>query len=126
MKRKDRPLADLAKELKAKLATLNKSRDELEYSNKKLTAELEHIRKISGQSVQLDQNNQALQATNDKLEQDIKNLTLENSKLTENTRNEGIKLGIAAIVLGILAGLALPYLKTPRRGKRGSYGAKLR
>jgi SH3 domain protein len=101
--------------MKEELTSLKGSAETLQKENTALKGELEHIKSISGQSVELDKKNKQLEGDQKALQEKITELTSANAKLSGDTRNEGIKLGISAIVFGLFIGVLLSYLKPPKR-----------
>ncbi len=81
--------------------------------------QLEHIRNVSQNVIQLDETNKSLTQEMHLLKKELASVKEQNHLLQQNQRNEGIKLGILAIALGAIVGFALPYMK-PRNGRRHS------
>ncbi|MBF0443909.1 MAG: TIGR04211 family SH3 domain-containing protein [Oligoflexales bacterium] len=92
--------------------------------NEKLKTEVEKLKKISESPLKISEANEALKAENSKLLLGIQELKDINIKLADNNKNEGMKLGIGSVLLGLCLGVFLPYL-TPSR-KRQAKGIRLR
>ena len=103
---------------KKELAKVSKERD-------RLARQLASVKSISGQSLEIAAERDLLLKQSATLNKENEGLVRQNNVLMENSRNEGIKLGIAAVALGALIGLALPYLK-PRKGRRGLGAVRIR
>ena len=87
--------------------------------NKKLAAELERITSVSGQAIALNKTNKELGERLTRLQELNASLSKTNTVLSENTQNQGMKLGIGAVLAGVLLGVMMPYLKTRRRHQMG-------
>ena len=101
--------------LKTDLTTAKTATTTLTKENSELKTELSRIKSISGQAAELDSKNRELTAMQKSLMEKIETLTTANTQLTQGSRNEGIKLGISAIVFGLLIGVILSHVKPPKR-----------
>jgi hypothetical protein len=73
---------------------------------------------ISGNAIAVAAERDQLKDRVRKLEEDNGGLMAKNQLLSADNQNEGIKLGIGAVLLGIILGSVSPYLK-PRRRNAG-------
>lgn len=111
---KDKLKAEI-KDLTANVNQLSIQKRSIETKNVKLEQELKRISSLSGNVIEIDNKNKLLSQENGELSKRLEQLKTENEKLNSSTRNEGIKLGIGAVMLGLILGIILPYLKPPRR-----------
>ena len=123
-------LTDQVQPLRAKIAELRREVKNLEVENKSLlsknsgiTKQLDHIKKVSASAISIEEEKNRLKSDSEQLQNELTNLTRKNLILQDNSKNEGIKLAIGAVLLGVVFGLFLPYLK-PR--KKNLSGIKLR
>lgn len=123
MKNKVAALTSQNADLKTKLASAEDSTSNLGDAKRKLVTEntslkqqLEHIKKISANAVNINQENQALHKKLAAAQQQAKQLQSSN-KAHEN-RRQGMKVGAVILIVGILLGLIVPLL---RRKKRSSW-----
>ena len=123
MEKQQGPMKDTVKELKSKLKLALKENKALKSNKTNLSKELEGIKKISSDSINMYDENKSLMTEKDKLANSVKTLKQENTLLQSDQKNEGIKLGLFAVSLGGLAGFLLPYINV--RGRRKS-GVRLR
>ena len=101
--------------LREELTSSKASTASLTKENAELKSDLTRIKAISGQSAELDSKNRALTAAQKTLLDKIETLTTTNTQLTQGSRNEGMKLGIIAVVFGLLIGVILSHVKPPKR-----------
>ncbi len=120
---KQEPLTATMLKLKKQLEQLNHEKSTLEHQKKALEQKLEDIKKAAADTLGVYRQNEILKKTEQQLALRLKNIEKENSTLSNNQRNEGIKLGLLAVALGALAGFLLPYFKP--RGRRQP-GVRLR
>ena len=115
------PIQTQLRDLRQELAKVKEEKGKLASENKFLKKELDDIKKVSSDAVAINEKKKSLEKDNTDLSSRVENLSKDNLLLKNNSQNEGIKLGIAAVGLGLLIGLFLPYIKPRRRlsGKRG-------
>lgn len=116
-------LAELKKEnkkLRAKLAQalqgskkLSKLKEELMAENKALKAELERLRRISSNAIELKQQNQEFREKLLALKSELERLRAENKAL--QSRREGMKIGALILIGGIVLGLVLPMFRRRKK-----------
>ena len=106
---------DTVDTLKTELTGAKTATATLTKENSELKSELSRIKAISGQTAELDSKNRELTVGQKSLLEKIETLTTANTQLTQGSRNEGIKLGISAIVFGLLIGVVLSHVKPPKR-----------
>lgn len=120
---KQGPLADTILKLKKQLAESKHQNAALMHQKKALEQKLDDIQKASADTLSIFRQNELLKKNEQQMTQRLKNIEKENETLSNNQRNEGIKLGLFAVVIGALAGFLLPYFKP--RGRKQS-GVRLR
>lgn len=123
------------KELKADLEKIDSIKSDLsksqkdvktwKQSTKKLEAQLNQIKETSAHVIQIGEENTTLKKQVKTFQDELNKLKKANLLLEQNQKNEGIKLGLLAVVIGVLAGFILPYIK-PRSHKSRNQGIRLR
>lgn len=103
------------KELKSQMNKMQGSVAKLEKEKGSLEAELKKIKAISGNSIAISAERDKLKSRVRKLEEDNGGLLAKNQALLSDNQNEGIKLGVGAILFGMILGFVTPYLKPRRR-----------
>lgn len=109
----------LASELRAIKGTTKS----LASAKEDLNKQYESLKKISGSSLDLAEENENLAGRVAALSAENEQLRSQNIRLSGDSQNEGIKLGVMAVLFGVFLGFVFPYLK-PRA--RRSSGLKLR
>lgn len=105
-------------EIKSKAAEIEKSQQSLSTEKSEQEKELEYIRKVSANAINLDKKNQELVMQNEEIQ--IKNDTLqaENDRLKNKQELTTLMYGGALVVIGLIFGLVLPRIS----GRRQSSG----
>jgi SH3 domain protein len=88
---------------------------ELQLANTSLTDELEHIKRISGTSIKLDDDNRRLLESNQMLSSEVDVLKTDNARLRGNKDNEFFLNGAFAVLIGVMVTLITPRLMPKRR-----------
>ena len=117
-------LRETLKTMRTELANQKKAFAELAIDRKKTVGELANLKFVSGNAVKIAEEKNRLEALNKKLGEDNRKLKDKNRVLMENSQNEGIRLGISAVALGVIMGLILPFLK-PRSNRRFSNSIRI-
>ncbi len=107
--------------LKQKKKSLEQERSQLMEGNKKLQAELAHIRETATNAVAIADENESLKAKTAQAEQMLEALRQETSDIRSGAQQRWFMLGGGAILFGILLGLILPRLKVRRKDRWGRY-----
>ncbi|MDQ6981838.1 MAG: TIGR04211 family SH3 domain-containing protein [Mariprofundus sp.] len=107
--------------LKQEKKTLEQERSQLTEDNKKLQAELTHIRKTATNAVAIADENKSLKAKAAQAEQTLEALRQETSDIRSGSQQRWFMLGGGTILFGILLGLILPRLKVRRKDRWGRY-----
>ena len=94
------------------LSKLNKT---LQKSNGKLAKELNYVKEISGNTIQINQRNQQLIEEHQQLKNEFDLLNSDNERLKDNANSQYFMMGAGAILLGFILGLVLPSLKPKRK-----------
>ncbi len=114
--------AALQKQLKSAMSTKSNQSStiqSLKSDNASLKQRLAHITNTAAHSLQISRENQQLKSKVAQLEQARSQLQYEN-RITES-RREGIVIGAAILIAGVLVGLILPRLRLRRRSGWDSY-----
>ena len=101
-------------DLQSATRELQRDNGSLNEINNKLVEELKYIKKISSNSIEINQRNQELIASNQQLQNEAELLKAENERLKDNSKQDFFLLGIGAVLLGMFASGVLPLLK-PRK-----------
>jgi SH3 domain protein len=103
-------------------STANKTASELsdqnktlQNSNAELERELNYVKEVSGNSVQINERNQQLVEEHQQLKNEFDLLNSDNERLKDNANSQYFLMGAGAILLGIILGLLLPSLKPKRK-----------
>lgn len=102
------------KEMQAKLENIQSDRSGLSRENTTLENELAEIKKISASALSLNEKNKELTQSNRELEIQLEAVSTENTQLHDTRQQTYLLYGGGLVVLGILAGLILPALRSKR------------
>ncbi|MBW2939306.1 TIGR04211 family SH3 domain-containing protein [Zhongshania aquimaris] len=119
-------LSSINKDLQKKLENTTQSSqetnsivEELQLENKSLTEELEEIKRISANSIKLDDDNRRLLESNQMLSSEVDVLKTDNARLRENKENEFFLNGAFAVLIGVMIALIVPRMMPKRRSDWG-------
>jgi len=101
-------------ELQQELEAVKSERANTNRSNTELERELERIRNISENAVALDEKVGRLSATNKDLALQVETLSAENEELRNDSSMTALLYGGGLVVIGILAGIILPNVRSRR------------
>jgi len=87
----------------------------LEADNKQLRAELDRIKKVSANAVQLDSENTRLKQSLNLSETTVAELEADNKSLSSRASREWFVVGAAVLIIGILLGLIVPRLQVRKK-----------
>lgn len=104
-------VASLTEELTAAQARLEQATT----TNADVTSELEEIRRISGDAIRLRDENEKLKQRVAETEQRVDRLTMQNTELASQGRQQWFLVGAGVLFGGIVIGLIAPSLKRKRR-----------
>lgn len=114
--------------LKATISKLEKDKQSIEQEaaalrqeNEKIRSELTHIKDISENAINLDQNNKALLKKFELLKNEVDILSADNTRLKENSQQEAFINGALAVGFGVLLTLLIPRL-VPRKKRHSDWG----
>ena len=114
--KKENKLLSSGKSTANKTATdLSKLNKTLQKSNGKLAKELNYVKEISGNTIQINQRNQQLIEEHQQLKNEFDLLNSDNERLKDNANSQYFMMGAGAILLGFILGLVLPSLKPKRK-----------
>jgi SH3 domain protein len=95
--------------------TLRNSEQNLEARAGRLSQELNEIKTIAADSINLKQRNEELNNENQKLRNDLEVLTAEKERLEANKESDFMLIGAGLVLLGIILALIVPALKPTRK-----------
>lgn len=101
-------------ELQQQLDSTSNSSESLQQQNSELQQELNRISAISENALALDEKAKKLTLRNQDLEIQVEALTAENAQLRDDNRYSYLIYGGGLVIIGILAGLILPALRSKR------------
>jgi SH3 domain protein len=96
-------------------AALSAANQALEKLNENLKTEVVHIKKISGNALNINQRNQELTEENQQLQNETDLLKAENNRLKDDTNHDFFLMGAGILGLGLVLGLIIPSLKPKRK-----------
>lgn len=77
-------------------------------THNQLSKELENIKKVSANAIQLDKDNQRLLEQNQMLKNQVEVLTTDNRRLNDNQENDAFLNGAFAVLIGVMITLIVP------------------
>lgn len=108
--------------LQSQLASVTEERDSLRNSESNLEAragrlsqELQQIKTVAADALNLNQRNEELRNENQKLRNELEVLTAEKERLEANKDSDFMLLGAGLVLLGIILALIVPALKPTRK-----------
>ncbi len=110
----NRQLGQQLNALKNKHAALDKEHKRLVKDSKALRKENIHLNQLAQQPLRLEKENQSLKAESVRIKQENERLRSENAGHRESTAQTWFMYGAAVLLLGILAGLLLPKIRSRR------------
>lgn len=108
-------------ELDGERTELRKTGSEVEKENQRLQAELDKLREIAAQPLQLSNDNRAMKQRIQTLEAEAKSLTDLNETLRNDSYQRWFLIGAGVLGGGILLGLILPKLRRKKNGWGGDF-----
>jgi len=79
------------------------------------TAELDRIKSVSSNALNLDRRNRELRESNEQLRNDLELLQVENMRLKDTSESNMLMIGGGLVLLGVLIALILPLIKPSRK-----------
>jgi len=104
-----------AESLRAERDELLAERAELRQEVQTLSTELDELKSISSNALNLDRRNQELQETTQSLRNEVELLTTDNQRLRDKSESNFMLLGAALVALGVLIAVIVPMLKPTRK-----------
>lgn len=95
--------------------TLRNAENNLEARAGRLSQELQEIKTVAADSLNLNRRNEELRNDNQKLRNELEVLTAEKERLEANTDSDFMLLGAGLVLLGIILALIVPALKPSRK-----------
>lgn len=124
---KSRAAGGLTEAVQGELATLQAEREQLlaqlaerEALQGTLEDELTQLKQVSGNALQLDEDNQRLVVDSEQLRSKLDMLEAENQRLRDKVESEDFLNGALAVLLGVIITLVVPRL-WPKRRKSSSW-----
>jgi SH3 domain protein len=87
--------------------------------NRKLSFELEELKKVSANAMRLDQDNKDLLQANSLLKNDIDILNTDYQRLKDSSQNDAFMNGAYAVIIGVIATLLIARLWPKKRSEWG-------
>ena len=115
MEKERNELAASYSELETRFAETSNKLDQLSQHNKQQMTELERVKSLSGNAVQLDREYKQLLSEKQALENRMLAITTENSQLKSRMENNDFLNGALAVFLGVIITLVVPRLWPSRR-----------
>lgn len=112
----------LSAELKATQTELSNSRQtvkELSSGSEGLSEELERIKSISANAIQLNTDNQRLLLENQQLNNKLDIVNADNQRLSDEIKNDQFMNGALAVLLGVIIALVVPRLVPKKKSEWG-------
>lgn len=104
-----------AESLRTERDELLAERADLRQEVQSLSTELDEIKSISSNALNLDRRNQELQETTQSLRNEVELLTTDNQRLRDKSESNFMLLGAALVALGVLIAVIVPMLKPTRK-----------
>jgi SH3 domain protein len=116
----DKPTASSKKEL-ATLKSLDTEAGKASMleENKRLSFQLEELKKVSANAIRLDQDNKELLQTNSLLKNDFDILNTDYQRLKDSAQNDAFMNGAYAVIIGVIATLLIARLWPKKRSEWG-------
>ncbi len=108
--------------LQERLATISQLEQQvqtLQAENQRLSNELNHLRTVSANAVTLDERNQVLEEQVIGLERTLQLERQENAALSDRRNQDWFVRGAGVLLVGLIAGLVLPRLRSRRSSRWG-------
>jgi SH3 domain protein len=102
-------------ELKSEHQSLSKNYKETEQSLDKNVQELNHIRSVSDNALNLDLRNRELREENEQLINNLELVQTDNSRLKEKTESNMMFAGGGLVLLGVILALLIPMIKPSKK-----------
>lgn len=96
--------------LQSQQSTTAGERDQLNNSNQKLQTELDRIKTISANALQLDRDVKKLRLANEELQNQVDLLSADKQRLSDDNSNEAFINGAFAVLIGVFITLIVPRL----------------
>jgi SH3 domain protein len=114
-------LEQKTRELSQERDALRRQIDGLENSGQSLQGELENVRRLSSDTIQIDSQNKKLRQSMLESERVLAELETENRRLSSRSNREWFIIGAVVMVLGIVLGLILPRIRWRRKSSWGDF-----
>ena len=98
-------------ELKQEKGQADDQRSELDKNNRKLTQELEEIRRTASSALAIDAENKDLKGKIVAYERQLQTLQQENEGLKDRTARDWFMVGAGVVILGMIIGLIIPRIR---------------
>jgi len=115
LKEKNKQLSSGQSSAQKNVSELSSQNKSLQTTNAKLEKELNYVKEVSGNAININQRNQQLIEENQHLKNEFDLLSSDNERLKDNANSQYFMMGAGAILLGLILGLVLPSLKPKRK-----------
>lgn len=115
LKQQNAELETLVNELSQREEKLRTELSSTTGSNKTLSTELEHIKSVSSNAIDLDRNNKQLLKENQSLKNNVDVLNTENQRLKDSRDRDEFMNGAFAVLIGVFITLIVPRLWPKKR-----------
>jgi SH3 domain protein len=101
--------------LNSNLSDTSSALSAAEDSHRTVSAELDHIREVSANVIELENRNESLRRSNIELSAEVDALSLETGRLGSRNRQNWFVVGALVLTFGIVIGLVAPSLRSRKR-----------
>ncbi len=115
LKKENAKLESELASLKKEHQTLNSKFNSTQNSLEDNSAELERIKSVSANALNLDRRNRELRESNEQLRNDLELLQVENMRLKDKSESNMLMIGGGLVLLGVMIALILPMVKPSRK-----------
>lgn len=115
LKASNKALSNQLSQLKNDYSSSQQGNAELSSNTKKLTQELDRIKTISANSLQLNNDNQRLLEENQMLKNKVKVLSTDNQRLNDTIQSDSFLNGAFAVLIGVMITLLVPRMWPKKR-----------
>lgn len=115
LKEENEKLKKAYTELSTEHDSLSKNFQQTEQTLEKNAQELNHIRTVSSDAINLDQRNQELRENNEQLRNQLELLQTDNNRLKDKTESNMMLVGGGLVLLGVILTLLIPLIKPSKK-----------
>lgn len=104
-------------QVRQELTETENERQALEGELAEVSEELEHVRSISADAINIEQRNTEMRETKQELQREVELLSTENQRLKDRRDSDFLLMGGALVIAGILIAVVFPLLKPSRKSE---------